>query len=88
MEGKVEPVPDDMSIAEAGEFWDTHSVADYPSRGVELDYRPEGRSTYVAVETNLLERLYRRAKEAGISVETLINLWLQEKLQEKLATAP
>ena len=31
MENKIEPIPDDMSIEQASDFWDTNSVADYPS---------------------------------------------------------
>ena len=29
---KVDPIPDESTIEEASEFWDTHSVADYPSQ--------------------------------------------------------
>ena len=80
MGAEVEPIPQDMSIAEASEFWDSHSVADYPSRVVELEYRPEGRMTFVAIEPTVLHGVERQAKGSGVSVETLINLWLQEKL--------
>ena len=34
-------IPENMTIAEASEFWDTHSVADYPSRVVAAEYRPD-----------------------------------------------
>ncbi len=80
MADKPEPVPNGMSIAEASEFWDEHSVADYSSQVVELEFEPESRSTFVAVEDGLVEQLRGRAKETGVSVETLVNLWLQEKL--------
>ncbi|HEX7183134.1 MAG TPA: CopG family antitoxin [Thermoanaerobaculia bacterium] len=69
-----------MSIEEASDFWDTHSVADVPSSVVELEYSPEGRTTFVAIEDHLLDRLEKRARERGVSLETLVNLWLQEKL--------
>ena len=69
-----------MSIEAASEYWDVHSVADHPSRVVEIEYSPEERSTLVAIENDLLGRLSRSAKEKGVSVETLVNLWLQEKL--------
>ncbi|MCP4654919.1 MAG: hypothetical protein GY856_05815 [bacterium] len=69
-----------MSIAEAGEFWDTHSVADYPTKVVEMEFEPQGRTTLVALEDGLLQRLKTRARQTGVSVETLVNLWLQEKL--------
>ncbi len=69
-----------MSILEASEFWDEHSVADYPNRVVDLEYEGKGRRTLVAVENKLLRRLRRQAVEDGVSVETLVNLWLQERL--------
>ena len=70
----------DMSIDEASEFWDTHSIADVPTRIVDIEYAPEGHMTLVAIEDHLLDQLTRRAKARGVSVETLVNLLLQEKL--------
>jgi predicted DNA-binding ribbon-helix-helix protein len=70
----------DMSIEEASEFWDTHSIADVPTRVVDIEYAPEGHTTLVAIEDHLLDQLTRRAKARGVSVETLVNLLLQEKL--------
>jgi hypothetical protein len=69
-----------MSVEAASEYWDRHSVADHPSRIVEIEYSPEERATLVAIENGLLTRLAKSAKEKGVSVETLVNLWLQEKL--------
>ena len=36
MVSKVNPIPNDMTIEEGSEFWDTHSVADYPSHVVQF----------------------------------------------------
>ena len=69
-----------MSIEEASEYWDTHSIADHPSRIAEIEFAPEGRSTFVAIENDLLSRISKSARNKGVSVETLVNLWLQEKL--------
>jgi predicted DNA binding CopG/RHH family protein len=80
MANKIEPVPNNMTIVEASEFWDTHSVADYPSHVVELEYKPEERITFVAIANELLSKLEKKAKENGVSIETLINMWIQEKL--------
>lgn len=80
MANKIDPIPDDMTIEQASEFWDTHSVADYPSHVVQLEYMPEERITFVAIANDLLAQLGKRAKECGVSIETLVNLWIQEKL--------
>ena len=80
MANKIDQIPDNMTIEEASEFWDTHSVADYPSHVLELGYKPEERITFVAIANDLLNRLEKQAKKRGISIETLVNLWIQEKL--------
>ena len=72
--------PDNMNIKEASTFWDNHSVADYPSHAVQLEYSPEERMTFVAIANNLLGQLERQAKNQGASIEMLVNLWIQEKL--------
>lgn len=80
MASKIDPIPDNMTIEEASEFWDTHSVADYPFHVVQLEYQPEEKITFVAIANDLLSQLEKRAKERGVSIETLVNLWIQEKL--------
>ncbi len=80
MARNVDPIPDDMSIVEASEFWDDHCVADYPTRVVDLELGAKGRTTLIAVDDRLLRRLRRYAKEDGVSVEALVNFWLQERL--------
>ncbi|MCU0288024.1 MAG: BrnA antitoxin family protein [Acidobacteria bacterium] len=80
MENKTDLIPDNMTIMEASEFWDTHSTADYPSTVVQFEYKPGGRVTFVAIAEELKEQLVNRAKKSGISIETLVNLWIQEKL--------
>lgn len=77
---EVEPVPETMNIEEAAEFWDSHSVAAYLSEVVDLEFDLRGTSRYIALDGELLSRLEHRAAERGISLETLVNLWLQERL--------
>jgi len=77
---KKERIPKNMTIEEASEFWDIHSVADYPSHVVQFEYRPEEQITFVAIANDLLRQLEKQAKKQGASIETLINLWIKEKL--------
>ncbi|MCP5053060.1 MAG: hypothetical protein GY940_38185 [bacterium] len=80
MGNKKNSIPDSLTIHEASEFWDTHSVANSPSKIVQFEYKPTERITFVAISTELLNQLEERAKKNGISIETLVNLWIQEKL--------
>lgn len=82
---KREPIPRHFkSIAEAGEFWDTHSLSDYwdLTREVEFDVDIQHRVFLTALEPNLAKRLTSAARRQGVSTETLINVWLSEKLIE------
>jgi hypothetical protein len=78
-----EPIPEEFgSIAEAGAFWDTHSLADYWDLTREVEFEVDlGESVQlVAVERNLLEQLAERARQQGLSTQTLVNLYLSERL--------
>lgn len=82
MNQNSDSTPPDMTIYEASAFWDTYSVADYPSRVVEFEYEPDDNITIVAIAPDIAQPLEQRAKKSGVSAETLVNLWVQEKLSE------
>lgn len=72
---------------EIGEFWDENDLADYWEQlePVEFEIEIESQTTYFPVETNLSTKLAAAAKRHGVSPETLLNLWIQEKTAEELA---
>lgn len=77
----IDPIPDNFdSIEEAAEFWDTHSLADYWDQTEEVkDVKINIVRTHFRVDAKLARKIGRIAKKRGISSETLVNLWLQEK---------
>jgi hypothetical protein len=80
---KLDPIPEKFdSLQAADEFWDTHSLADYWDETEEAHFEVDlRRRVYlIPVEKNLAESVAQRAREQGLSSETLINLWLSEKL--------
>lgn len=83
---KIEPIPKSFPTLEAaGEFWDTHDLADYwdQTRPIQnVTFKIERRRFLVSLEPSLAENLHRVARARGISSETLLHLWLNEKLQE------
>lgn len=86
-EAPREPVPEHFqTIEEAAEFWDTHDLADYWDLTEEVDFEVDlrHRRYLVALEPDLAERLSTEAHKRGVSAETLVNLWLSEKLREVL----
>ncbi|MFQ6042025.1 MAG: CopG family antitoxin [Candidatus Poribacteria bacterium] len=80
-----DPIPESFSsIEEAGEFWDTHSLADYwdLTHEVEIEVDLKSSTHVVAIEKGIAREVRKLARGQGLSPETLINLWLQEKIQE------
>jgi len=71
------------TYAGIGDFWDEHDLSDYwgKSRSVRTDVEAESEESLYAIEKGLSQTICRGAKERGVSPHTLINLWLQEKIQ-------
>ena len=74
---------------EMGEFWDAHDLADYWDQTYPVEFEIELQSgvTYFPVEMKLSEKVRSVAEQHGVSPETLLNLWIQEKLQEETSSA-
>ena len=79
-----EELPEEFStLKEAGEFWDTHSTADYEDTFEPVEFEielPKRQGKRITLATDLADKLSKIAKQQGVSTETLANLWLQEKL--------
>ncbi len=74
-----------QSYKEIGEFWDTHDLAEYwdQTSPVEFEVDIQSEVTYYALDNTLSAQIRGVARERGVSPETLLNLWVQEKLQEQ-----
>lgn len=75
------------SYREIGDFWDAHDLADFwnKTRKAKFEVDIKSEAIYYALDKMLSERLQEIAKKRGISADTLINLWIQEKLREQKA---
>jgi len=79
---KNDPIPESFSsIEEASEFWDSHDAGEYDEflrpLSDELDVA-ENMPQSVLLEANLATRLKEIARLRGISLETLVNLWISK----------
>ncbi len=74
------------SDEQIGEFWATHdfTVFDDPN----APDIPLIATCAVPVDEELLTALEKQARQRGIRVETLVNLWLQQKLFEQVQPQP
>lgn len=81
-----EEVPEEFStLKEAGVFWDTNSTAEHEDVFEPVDVEialPPRHGKRVILAADLAEKIDEVAKDQGVSAETLVNLWLQEKLAQ------
>ena len=73
------------SMEEIGEYWDNHNLTDHwdETKPAEFEVDIQSEVTYYAVDNELSQKVQAYAKRRGISPDTLLNLWLQEKLHEQ-----
>ena len=66
------------------EFWDTHSLADFDDQTyeVEMAFDPSARRSVVGIETELMAEIRRIAKERQVSTQTLVNVWLRQRVDQ------
>ena len=77
-----QPLPDDFPSVEAAvEFWETHSLADYwdDTQEVAITVRATERQ-WVPLAAHLAQQTAERARQECVSIETLVNLWVAERL--------
>jgi len=70
-----------QTLEQMGEFWDTHDFTDFDHPDApDVEYTV---SCAVPIEVGLLSAVEKQTHLRGIQVETLVNLWLQQKLEEE-----
>lgn len=81
-----DPIPEFETLEDIAEFWDTHSTADYDDVThevyFEVNLNQSDKSSSVSLLPELSQTLTTLARDRGISLETLVNVWLTEKVLE------
>jgi hypothetical protein len=81
-ENRLSSISQSDSLEEMGEFWDSHDFTQFDTDAPDVEFTI---STTISIEPDLLAAIEKQARLRGIGVETLVNLWLQEKLAEHVA---
>ena len=70
-----------QTLEEIAEFWDTHSLADYwdQTHEVDIEVRAERRRR-ITLDPDLYSRVEALARLRGVMPETLVNLWVAERI--------
>jgi len=73
------------TLEEIAEFWDTHSLADYwdETREATFEVRAERRRR-ITLDPEVYTQVQNVARKRGVLPETLVNIWLVERLQNAM----
>lgn len=71
------------SPEEIAQFWDTHSLDDHwdETHEVTFEVRAQQRRR-ITLDPELYGKIETQARQRGISPETLVNIWLAERVRE------
>ena len=72
------------ALDEVADFWDTHSLVDYwdETHEVEFEVRMQRRHR-ITISPDIYQKVEAQARVRGVLPETLVKLWLAERLQER-----
>jgi hypothetical protein len=79
-----DPLPEHFNtIEEAGEFWDTHSTADYEEYFKEVDshFDIKKRTHLISIDGAVYDRIRAIAKKKRIPADKLVSRWIKERLR-------
>jgi hypothetical protein len=77
---KISSISKANSLEKIGEFRGTHDFTEFDDPNTpDVDFTV---TCAVPVELDLLSSVEKQARRRGVKVETLVNLWLQQKLAE------
>jgi len=76
------------TLEEIAEFWNTHSPIDYGDQIHEVEFEVRAPRRRVALDPELYTQVEAQAKSRGVRAETLINLWVAERLKASYTAMP
>ena len=68
------------SNEKVGEFWDSHDFTEFDTEAPDVEFEV---TCAVPIEIELFAAIEKQAHQRGVKVETLVNLWLQQKLDDQ-----
>ena len=72
------------TYSKMGEYWDKHDLSEVWDQTETVDFKVEIQSerVYFPIDRELSNKVAKIAKLHGITAETLVNLWIQEKTNQ------
>lgn len=87
MSKQLKPIPEFASEAEEREFWRTHDSTEYvdwskAERASFPNLKPSTQSISLRLPVSLLERIKIEANKRDVPYQSLMKVWLAEKVME------
>ncbi len=88
MTKKRKPIPDFKSEVEERAFWETHDSSDYvgwnkAERARFANLKPSTKAISLRLPVDLLEQIKIAANMRDVPYQSLIKVWLSEKIDER-----
>jgi hypothetical protein len=77
---KLSSISKAITDEKIGEFWDGHDFTDFDTDAPDIEFEV---AYSVPLEVGLFSEIEKQAQQRGVKVETLVNLWLRQKLSER-----
>lgn len=82
-EKRLAEISKEQTPDEIADFWDTRSLADFWDQTQEVAFEVRARRRRrVTLDPEVYTQIEAQARTRGVLPETLVNLWLAERLQE------
>jgi len=79
---KITSISNAQTLEEISNFWDKHSLADYWDQTHEVVFELRiKRRRRITLIPEIYEKVEAQARSLGVLPETLVNLWLAERLK-------
>ena len=79
---KRKKIPEFKSLEEFQDFWDEHDLTEFWDKLKEVSIKVDLKRSrnLVTIDPEILKRIRKTAAQKGLKTESLINIWLQEKI--------
>ena len=77
---KLSSISKAITDEKIGEFWDGHDFTDFDTDAPDIEFEV---AYSVPREVGLFSEIEKQAQQRGVKIETLVNLWLRQKLSER-----
>ena len=75
------PLPPNLRIEEASEFWDEHSLFEFEgTEEVEVEFKLR-KKQYVGIDLDMFRKVQTQARQKNMTPEALLETWIAEKVR-------